>query len=1044
MCGTVAFKRGDSFYRSNKVIFHKDSADYCEATVNGTEDFHVAIEKDTTGKLKTTCSCPTLMNFQKSCQHVAAVLLAIHDLQQHGITPNNLQDKNKEITEDFMKIFDHKTKRTSRHQQHFENRKVLDVKFILKPFSLQTNQHLFGIEINVEQIKVKNIRAFLRAVKQGNSSVLSSKFIYDPNIHCFQLNTDEVFQMLIGIVEDEKRQFNHLENISEETLWIPPSNWDTLMKLLENVQATVENSSGSFEVLEGPLPLLFTLEEMKKNDYQLSIEGMERLIIMDSYICILCEGNVFRLEDKDFKRLCELKNMLPHRDANTISIPNNQIDIFLNKIVPGLRKIGKVELNKKITQKIMIDPLIAKLYLDRVHNRLLAGLEFHYENIIIQPLESRDIPIDPRIIRDLDKEEEILQLMDESGFTKTEGGFYMQNEALEYEFLYHALPRLQQLVQIYATTSIRNRIVTKNTPKIRVKHKKDRMNWLEFEFEMKGIADDQIREILAALEEKRKYYRLQDGSLLSLETKEMLDLQRFLNEVPMQDDGYETSLDMPIMQGLKFLDMMDNGIFTVEESFRQFLDQLMDPSLLDIEVPKSLNHLLRDYQKAGYKWLKILANYGFGGVLADDMGLGKTVQSITYIVSELSSIRDHNLPVLIVCPSSLTYNWLHELMKFAPEIQAIVMDGTKVERENLQKDIKDVDVIITSYSLLRQDIRWYEDQKFHTVFFDEAQAFKNPVTQTARAVQKLHADHRFGLTGTPIENSLEELWSIYHIVFPQLFQGLREFSYLSKKAVARRVRPFLLRRIKEDVLAELPKKVESLAISELLPEQKQLYAAFLAKLRHKTLKHLDKDTIWKNRIKILAGLTRLRQICCHPALFVEGYKGSSAKFEQLLKIIEDSKLSGRRVLIFSQFTKMLELIGKELIMRGHTYFYLDGHLPSDKRIEICDRFNNGERDLFLISLKAGGTGLNLSSADTVILYDLWWNPAVEEQASDRAHRFGQQNEVQVIKLIARGTIEEKMNELQDKKKELINDIVNTTVNESSTLTEEDIREILQI
>lgn len=1044
MCGTVAFKRGDSFYQSNKVIFHKYSDDYCEATVNGTEDFHVTIEKDSIGKLKTTCSCPTLMNFQKSCQHVAAVLLAIHDLHQHGISPNYLHDKNKEITEDFMKIFDHKTKRTSGHQQHFENRKVLDVQFILKPYLLQTNQHLFGIEINVEQIKVQNIRAFLQDVKQGNSSVLSSGFIYDPNIQCFQHNTDEVIQLLIGLVEDDKSQLNHLENISEGTLLIPPSNWDRLMKLLENVQATLENSRKPFEVLNGPLPLLFTIEEKKGNDYQLTITGIEKMIVMESYKCIIWGENLYKLEEKDFARVCELKNMLPHRDANYISIPNNQIDIFVNKIVPGLKKIGKVELNKKITRKIMKEPLIAKLYLDRVHNRLLAGLEFNYENVIIQPLESRDIPIGPMIIRDLDKEEEILQLMEESGFTKTEGGYYMQNEALEYEFLYHALPRLQPLVQIYATTSIRNRIVTKNAPKIRVKHKKDRMNWLEFEFEMKGIADDQIREILEALEEKRKYYRLQDGSLLSLETKEMEELQRFLNEVPMQDDGYETSLDMPIMQGLKFLDMMDNRIFTVEESFRQFLDQLMDPSSLDIEVPKSLNHLLRDYQKAGYKWLKILANYGFGGVLADDMGLGKTVQSITYIVSVLSSIRSQKLPVLIVCPSSLTYNWLHELMKFAPEVVAVVMDGKKLERENLQKDIKDVDVIITSYSLIRQDIRWYEDQKFHTVFFDEAQAFKNPVTQTARAVQRLHADHRFGLTGTPIENSLEELWSIYHIVFPQLFQGLREFSYLTKKAVARRVRPFLLRRIKEEVLAELPKKVESLESSDLLPEQKQLYAAYLAKLRHKTLKHLDKDTIRKNRIKILAGLTRLRQICCHPALFVEGYKGSSAKFEQLLKIIEDSKLSGRRVLIFSQFTKMLELIGKELIMRGHTYFYLDGHLPSDKRIEICDRFNNGERDLFLISLKAGGTGLNLSSADTVILYDLWWNPAVEEQASDRAHRFGQQNEVQVIKLIARGTIEEKMNELQDKKKELINDIVNTTVKESSTLTEEDIREILQI
>jgi len=351
-------------------------------------------------------------------------------------------------------------------------------------------------------------------------------------------------------------------------------------------------------------------------------------------------------------------------------------------------------------------------------------------------------------------------------------------------------------------------------------------------------------------------------------------------------------------------------------------------------------------------------------------------------------------------------------------------------------------VIITSYPLLRRDIKWYEKQTFHSVFFDEAQAFKNPVTQTARAVKRIKADYRFALTGTPVENSPEELWSIFHVVFPELFKGLKEFSNLTRKKIARRVRPFLLRRMKEDVASELPEKLEFVETAELFPEQKKLYAAYLAKLREDTLKHLDRDTIRKNRIKILAGLTRLRQICCHPALFVDGYKGRSTKLEMLLRIIEESKLSGRRVLIFSQFTKMLELIGRNLAMKGLPFFYLDGGTPSEERLEICNRFNEGERDFFLISLKAGGTGLNLTGADTVILYDIWWNPAVEEQAADRAHRIGQKNVVQVIKLITRGTIEEKISELQDKKKHLIDEIIKSDERETSALTEEDILEIL--
>jgi SNF2 family DNA or RNA helicase len=460
-------------------------------------------------------------------------------------------------------------------------------------------------------------------------------------------------------------------------------------------------------------------------------------------------------------------------------------------------------------------------------------------------------------------------------------------------------------------------------------------------------------------------------------------------------------------------------------------------------VPVSLESILRDYQKHGYRWMKTLAHYGFGGILADDMGLGKTLQSITFILSELPSIRDRKQPVLIVCPSSLSYNWLNEIMKFAPEIQSVVVDGNQREREKIQREAMGLDVLITSYPLLRRDIQWYEKQPFHTIFFDEAQAFKNPITQTARSVKRLRSDYRFALTGTPVENSPEELWSIFHVVFPELFKGLREFSHLTKKKIARRVRPFLLRRMKADVASELPEKLESLEMAELLPDQKKLYAAYLAKLREDTLKHLDKETIRKNRIKILAGLTRLRQICCHPGLFVDGYKEGSAKLEVLLRIVEESRLSGRRVLIFSQFTKMLELIGRNLTMMGLPFFYLDGQTPAQERVEICRRFNEGERDFFLISLKAGGTGLNLTGADTVILYDIWWNPAVEDQAADRAHRIGQKNVVQVIKLVTRGTIEEKISELQDKKRHLIEEIIHSSDDQkNSLLTEEDIREIL--
>ncbi|MNI37841.1 ATP-dependent helicase HepA [compost metagenome] len=402
------------------------------------------------------------------------------------------------------------------------------------------------------------------------------------------------------------------------------------------------------------------------------------------------------------------------------------------------------------------------------------------------------------------------------------------------------------------------------------------------------------------------------------------------------------------------------------------------------------------------------------------------------------------MPAIIVAPASLVYNWRNELKKFAPDIVGKIADGSKAERVRTIRNHRGVDVIITSYPLLRRDIEQYANYSFHTLILDEAQMFKNHTTQTAQAVKAIEAKYSFALTGTPIENALDELWSIFDVVFPALFGDRKTFNELSREQIAKRIAPFLLRRVKTDVLRELPEKIESLQSSELFPEQKKLYAAYLAQLQEETLKHLSQDGFQKHRIRILAGLTRLRQLCCHPALFVENYKGSSAKFEQLLDLVEECRNSGKRMLIFSQFTGMLDIIGRELAYRDFSYFYLDGSTPAAERVELCNRFNDGERELFLISLKAGGTGLNLTGADTVILYDLWWNPAVEQQAADRAHRIGQKNSVHVIRLVSEGTVENKMYELQQKKRDLIDEVIQPGQQSTSSLSEEDIREILMI
>ncbi|GKV55316.1 helicase SNF [Sporosarcina sp. NCCP-2222] len=1026
LCGTVSYRRGKSYVQSGKVSIAILDSGRCEAIVHGNEPFQVKIEFTAGNEMKTSCSCPSLgTSYKYECQHVAAVLLAIAQQEGNGA----------KLADELITLFKEPAAPPSKHQRHFERRQVKSLQFILKP-NVTSQGPLLGVEIWFGDHKVEPIGRFLRQLDRGLPSEL-----YDPHIHCFLAETDAVLQQLIAIQIDQHEDIT----IPDSLLVLPPYAWDALLPLLDKTEVHVETAEDRypFQRKEGTLPIRFHFGQSKTNAHLLKIDGMDEVVILEAYRTVVQRGNIFRLAPEDCKRLADLERMLKTAQARHIAIPDEQVGFFLEKVVPGLRSIGHVEIDASITSRLVQSPLVAKLYIDRLNNRLLAGLEFQYGHIVINPVADRELPKKATVLRDIEKEEVILRHMEESQFAETDEGYFLHNEELEYAFLYHILPKLQQHVRVYATTAIRNRIFKGHPqPRIRVKAFEDRTNWLEFKFEMDGIADRDIRSLLAALEEKRKYYRLRDGTLLSLETKEFERLQQMMNELPESLEDLEKGLTVPFVRGIRLLHSGEEAeAFSVEESARAFLDKLKNPEE-SIVVPELLDSVLRPYQKQGYRWMKTLAAFGAGGILADDMGLGKTVQSIAFILSEQAAIRRRKQPVLIVCPSSLTYNWKQEVEKFAPALKAVIVDGDRKKRMKLWQLDEEADVIITSYPLVRRDIQWIEKLTFHAIFLDEAQAIKNPITMTARSVKRIRATHRFALTGTPVENALEELWSIFHVILPELFGGLREFSELQRKDVARRIRPFLLRRMKRDVVQELPEKIETIDSAELLPEQKKLYAAYLAKLRHDTLKHLDKDTLRKNKIRILAGLTRLRQICCHPALFVDGYKGSSAKFEQLKRIIQESQLAGRRVLIFSQFTKMLDLIGRDLAFQGVPFFYLDGQTPAEERLELCQRFNAGERDLFLISLKAGGTGLNLTGADTVILYDLWWNPAVEEQAADRAHRIGQEQVVQVIKLVARGTIEDKMNELQEKKRNLIEEIIDSQGNSVMSLTEEDIVELL--
>ncbi|KLA33043.1 DEAD/DEAH box helicase [Bacillus cereus] len=1052
VCGETSYKRGEAYYKSNKVIInhYDENKEICEATVKGNEDFRVTVEKAKKGDVVAKCSCPSLASFQTYCQHVAAVLIQINYNQQTG-GMSSTSNRNDQLTRGMFQLFADKPLRPKSKQHRFDTREILDIEFICTPVATRSGGALLGIQLKLAKVYfINHIREFLSKVEKRESFHCSNEFTYTPDVHSFKQETDAIIQQLIKMYHNEKMYEDTLEvhaKQDESMIFIPPASWKDMLSSLSKVEYVQlkqnEQLFQGLQVSKGLLPLHFEFTKGNNGGFTLHIDGLNRVQVMDMYNNALYDGKLYHLHIEDCMRLIELQKMMSRSNSNQFYIPESKMEHFVSKVVPGLMKLGTVHIDEVISDRVETPSLKAKLYLDRVKNRLLAGLEFHYGNVMINPLEEDGQP--SVFNRDEKKEKEILDIMSESAFAKTEGGYFMHNEEAEYNFLYHVVPTLKGLVDIYATTAIKLRISKGDAVPLITVRRKERIDWLSFRFDIKGIPEAEIKGVLAALEEKRKYYRLANGSFLSLESKEFNEINQFIKESGIRKEFlHGEEVNVPLIRSVKWMNGLHEGnVLSLDDSVQELVENIQNPKKLKFAVPNTLNAEMRKYQVYGFEWMKTLAHYRFGGILADDMGLGKTLQSIAFIDSVLPEIREKKLPILVVSPSSLVYNWFSELKKFAPHIRAVIADGIQAERRKILKDITEFDVVITSYPLLRRDIRLYA-RPFHTLFLDEAQAFKNPTTQTARAVKIIQAEYRFGLTGTPVENSLEELWSIFHVVFPELLPGRKEFGDLRREDIAKRVKPFVLRRLKGDVLNELPEKIEHLQSSELLPDQKSLYAAYLAKLREETLKHLDKDTLRKNKIRILAGLTRLRQICCHPALFVDDYKGSSAKFEQLLEILEECRSTGKRILIFSQFTKMLSIIGRELNRQAIPYFYLDGSTPAQERVELCDRFNEGEGNLFLISLKAGGTGLNLTGADTVILYDLWWNPAVEQQAADRAYRMGQKNTVQVIKLVAHGTIEEKMHELQESKKNLIAEVIEPGEEKLSSITEEEIRDILMI
>ena len=563
-------------------------------------------------------------------------------------------------------------------------------------------------------------------------------------------------------------------------------------------------------------------------------------------------------------------------------------------------------------------------------------------------------------------------------------------------------------------------------PNITLDISQSRNGYMSMKLNIEGVDSNEYRELFSSYKNNNRLYRMKNGAYLDLKDKDIEQAFKLIDILNIYNDF--DNMKIPNNKAIyleKLIEDEDlsfvNGSKYVSNVVKKF-DKVKSKNY---EIPKDLNATLRDYQVSGFEFFKTLSDYQFGGILADEMGLGKTIQTIAFLLS------NKDKKSIVITPTALIYNWKNELEKFAPTLKVGLLHAAKSERGKILDNIDNYDVILTTYTTYKNDIDKYKNINFDYCIIDEAQNIKNPDAIITKAIKNVNAKVKFALTGTPIENNLMELWSIFDFIMPGYLYNKSKFKSIfvnnDKNIIELKnlIKPFILRRTKKEVITELPDKIEQKIIIDLEKEHKRAYKGYVNLITRK-IKENNQDNI-----TVFSYLTKLRQLCLSPELMVKNYQGKNSKLDVLINIINDS--SDEKILVFSQFTKVLEVIGKRLNEENISYSYLDGKTSAKDRVKLVEEFNTNNNKVFLISLKAGGTGLNLTSANIVVHFDPWWNPAVEDQASDRAHRIGQKNVVNVIKLIAKGTAEERVINLQETKKELIEDVINGNLDNSSTL-----------
>ncbi len=1038
---------GNAFIRGKNYLL--DYIRYIESTEIGSITYHefevesessydyydVTISERDKKYTYGACSCRAYES-TGTCKHIAAVLLNFNELTS-DTTP---EEKSLRISKEILKEFYTKPK-----SNEIKLKKQLTLEACLEFYG--GYHQTVGLRFKIGETKLysmtNKLSAFLKAYENKNEEIYFGKdFTYDPSKHYFSKTDEEILDSLLEIKN------NNFYYSNGNNMLIPIEKISILISKLKNKKFMINNNIKINNIsTENP----FNINLTKDNDiYKLEIKTKDVIFLERSFTYVIKDDTLYILPQK-ISRIIELMH---NSRLNEITFKEEDLELFSEGILPLVK--NNVKIDSSLEDKIMlgVKPEI-EIYLDFLEDLITCEIKLIYNSETINYFEKNT-----KIIRDKETEDELINDLLSYGFEVENQKIYISDIDLIGDFIELNLTELAKKYEVFTSDKIKKTNILKEN-NIRSSFSIGEDNILKYEFDLGEIKPSEIVNILENLKTNKKYYRLKNGDIINLSEREDLkELDALVEDMELSNKDIKNGQGIIPKYRAIYLDSVKNDkyhIIKTNNLFDDLINKFNSYKETKIQFTKKEKETLRDYQQIGVKWLYNIYKCGFGGILADEMGLGKSIQLINFIKQILKEKKD--ALILIVAPTSLVYNWKNEFDKFGSEIKYKVLAENRTKRKEDLENLNNINVLITTYGLVRQDKEEYMNINFELIAIDEAQNIKNPTAGMTKVIKSLKANTKIALTGTPLENSVLELWSIFDFIMPGYLANLVSFNkkysikdineedLKSLSSLNKQISPFILRRKKKDVVKELPDKIENNIYIELTKEQKKLYLVELEKTKKEMDEIIAREGFKKGNFKILQLLTRLRQLCIDPKIIYDEYEGESSKIEHLIELTKDIIKNGHKILLFTSYKTALDIVNREFTNNGISTFVIDGSVSSKKRMELVDKFNIDDTNVFLITLKSGGTGLNLTSADVVIHLDLWWNPQVENQATDRAHRIGQKNTVEVIKLICKGTIEERILELQEKKKILSDKLIegkDRDQNIISKLTEKDIKNLLSM